>query len=85
MSKSRAAKFECLSGGVRCDCDLGALGKIAVEDLHRERVLDHSLDDALEWARAVVGVVASLGQEVPRAVTDLDVEPPLSQSRAQAI
>ena len=42
------------------------------------------LDDALEGSCAVVGVVASLGQEIPRVFADIDFEPSLSQSRTQA-
>ena len=79
---SGIAEFECIPRRVRFHRDLGAFGELAVEDLHRERVFDHSLNHALERSRAVVGVVASLAQQVPRAIADLDFESLLSQSGA---
>src|SRR5688572_27668048 len=59
-----APELERLAGHARVGDDLRALRELALEDLQRERVLEHALDHALERARPVVRVVALLGEEV---------------------
>src|SRR5262249_20104345 len=75
----RATELERLTRNARVDDDLAAFGELALEDLHRERVLEHALDHALERARAVVRVVALLGEQVLRLVGHLDRDPPVGE------
>src|SRR5436190_19260278 len=60
-----------------------ALLELALEQAQRERVLEHPLDRALQWAGAVGGVPAGRGEHFLRIIRQLERERPLGEPLAQ--
>jgi hypothetical protein len=57
-------------GCVHADVDRVPFGELAAQDAAGQRVLDPLLDDALERPRAVLRVVAFVGQQLAGVVVD---------------
>src|ERR1051326_3647090 len=70
---------------LRVDRDAVALAESAVKDLERQRILNHSLDRALERARAVNRIVAPVCQQRLRRVGHLDRDLAVRQQTLQAL
>src|SRR5215831_833095 len=69
--------------GVDLDAPIGL--ELALEQLHRQGILDAALEGALERPRAEVGIVAFRGEQVPRAVGEHQLDAALGQHAAQTL
>src|SRR5215472_15257223 len=85
LRSARLAKLQRFAGYARVDAHLRPFGELALEDAHRERVLDHALDHALEGPRAVVRVVARLGEQVLGLRRELELDASLAEQPLHAL
>src|SRR5438270_2868840 len=69
---------------VRVDVDGVAVREFAFEQPERERVLDHPLQRALEWACAVGRIPAGLRDDLLRLVRQFELDAALFETFAQA-
>src|SRR3954467_11315232 len=79
----RAIENELTVRGV--DPDVVAGRELALEQCQRELVDQLALDHALEWARAVSGVVAEVADQLLRIVGQLDLDAALGDALAQPV
>src|SRR5262245_14072174 len=82
---SGLAQLERLAGDAGVDAHLRALRELALEDLHRERVLEHALDHALQRPGAVVRVEALLREQRARLVGHLELDAALLEQPLHAL
>src|SRR5579864_561370 len=67
------------------DDDGVAFAELAVEDRHRKRILDATLDHAFQRTRAIGRVVPLVGNSLHRLWGQLELDPAIRQTLAQAL